>query len=449
MPVESSYSEMDYDVSPRSRLPGIERMGSEDSGFGSRSRNSNLDDDFMNYMSHEEKECILFFETTLDSLKDDLEESCSICSVKSEDPTTPTQINSGNEEIIDLVATRSPTTESIPKYDNVLPVDQDCDAPRKEEVRTIEKKPQLKQSAPPLPAKNAAPAPFKKQRSFERTSPESKMELARLPYSLDRPPGSVPTPVVIAQKIAEKQVGNGTTSPVSPAESKRFTYEKDQINSTSPTESQEFHYKNAKLQRFPSNISISVPSRGYSDTISKAAVKVQERKAQVLANLGGTSLLVAELDDQQQKVVPPRRSLSFKEAVSIQTKGGALPKLGPVKEYDATDSNIPNGFNSKVRNSPSAQSLQMSPVSNGTPVASPVPVTPPLKALSPKPETKGIPHPSTKLNTSGIHRSRSVQKPSGFRPQGVTVQFSGRGASDESRKEALRKLGLLRNNDVQ
>ncbi|GCB62612.1 hypothetical protein scyTo_0007258 [Scyliorhinus torazame] len=445
MPVESSYSKMDYDVSLRSKLPGIERMGSEDSGFGSRSKNSNLDDDFMNYMSHEEKECILFFETTLDSLKVDLEESCSVCSVKSEDPTTPTQINSGNEEIIDLVATRSQTTESIPKYDNVLPVD----VPRKEEVRTIEEKPQLKQPELPLPAKNAAPALLKKQRSFVRTSLESEMVLAGASYGPDRPPGSVPTPVVIAQKIAEKQVGNGTTSPVSPAESKRFTYEKDQMNSTSPTESQEFHYKNAKLQKFPSNISISVPSRGYSDTISKAAVKVQDRKAQVLANLGGTSLLVAELDDQQPKVVPPRRSLSFKEAVSIQTRGGALSKLGPVKEYNVTDLNIPNGFSSKVRNSPSAQLLQMSPVTNGTPVASPVPVTPPLKALSPKPETKGIPHPSTKLNISGIHRSRSIQKPAGFRPQGVTVQFSGRGASDESRKEALRKLGLLRNNDIQ
>ncbi|KAG8005485.1 Proline and serine-rich protein 2 [Nibea albiflora] len=31
-----------------------------------------------------------------------------------------------------------------------------------------------------------------------------------------------------------------------------------------------------------------------------------------------------------------------------------------------------------------------------------------------------------------------------FRPQGITVQFSGRGATDESRREALRKLGLLK-----
>ncbi|XP_016367599.1 uncharacterized protein LOC107707982 [Sinocyclocheilus rhinocerous] len=41
-------------------------------------------------------------------------------------------------------------------------------------------------------------------------------------------------------------------------------------------------------------------------------------------------------------------------------------------------------------------------------------------------------------------RRKSLPKPS-FRTQGVTVQFSGRGATDEARRDALRKLGLLRN----
>ncbi|XP_078092081.1 proline and serine-rich protein 2-like [Mustelus asterias] len=446
MPVELSYSEMDCDVSPRSKLHGIERMGSEDSGFGSRSRNSNLDDDFMNYMSHEEQECILFFETTLDSLKDDFEESSSVCSVKSEDPSTPTQIHSGNEEIIDLVVARPQASERVAHYENVLPVEKDIGEPQKEEVRANQEKMQLMPPERPRPTINAAQ--FLKQRSFERTPPESEIEPARAFYNLAKPPGSVPTPMVIAQKIAEKKAGNGITSPVSPAESKRFTYENDQMNSTSPTEGQEFHYRNAKLQRFPSNISISMASREYNNTITKAAVKVQERKAQVLANLGGTSLLVAELDDQQQKA-KPRRSLSFKEAVSIQTRDEALSKLGLVEESDETDSNSSDGFKSKVRNSTSAQSMKVPSVTNGTHAAGPLPVTPPLKAPSPKPEPKEIPHPSTKLNMSGIHRSRSIQKPSGFRSQGVTVQFSGRGSTDESRKEALRKLGLLRINEVQ
>ncbi|XP_078409091.1 proline and serine-rich protein 2 isoform X2 [Cetorhinus maximus] len=443
MPVESNYSEMDYNVSPRTKLHGIERMGSDDSGFGSRSKYTNLDDDFMNYMSHEEKECILFFETTLDSLRDDFEESSSICSVNSEDPATPTQVNSGHEEIIDLVATRSLATGRINNYDNV----KDNGILQKEEVQTSQEQPPLKQPESPLPTTNAASV--KKQRSFERTSLESEIEPARACFSQTKPPGSVPTPMVIAQKIAERKVGNGMTSPASPTESKRFTYENDQTHSTSPTEGREFHYKNAKLQKFPSNISISVASKEYNNTITKAAVKVQERKAQVLANLGGTSLIVAESDDWQQKgkLNGPRRSLSFKEAVSSQTRSEAPSKLGLVKESDETDSDIPSGFQAKVRNSASAQSMKVQPVSNGALMASPVIL--PVKAPIPKPEAKEIPHQSASLNISEIRRSRSIQKPSGFRPQGVTVQFSGRGSTDESRKEALRKLGLLRTNEVQ
>ncbi|XP_067915637.1 proline and serine-rich protein 2-like [Heterodontus francisci] len=446
MPVESRYSEMDYNVSPGNKLHDIGRMGSHDSGFSSRSRNSVSDDDFMNYMSHEEKECILFFETTLDSLKDDFEECSSISSVKSEGPATPTQINSGNE-IIDLVATRSLATEYIPRYDNVIPVDKGNGVLQKEEFLANQEKPQLKQAGSPPPTTYAAP--FKKQRSFDRTSPEPEIEPARAYYSQTKPPGSVPTPMVVAQKIAEKKVGNGTTSPMSPTESKRFTYENDRTNSASPTDRQEFQYKNAKLQRFPSNISISMANKEYNKTITKASVKVQERKAQVLANLGGTSLLVAESDDRQQKdkLNGPRRSLSFKEVVSSQARGEAPSKLAHVKESEETDSAFPSDFKAKVRKSASGQSMKIQPVSNGSHMAGPV--TPAMKTPTSKPETKEIPHQSASLNASEICRSRSIQKPSGFRPQGITVQFSGRGSTDESRKDALRKLGLLRINDVQ
>ncbi|CAM4561329.1 unnamed protein product [Leuciscus chuanchicus] len=48
-------------------------------------------------------------------------------------------------------------------------------------------------------------------------------------------------------------------------------------------------------------------------------------------------------------------------------------------------------------------------------------------------------HPSPRSPTG----SRPLPKPS-FRCQGITVQFSGRGATDEARRNALRKLGLLR-----
>ncbi|XP_039516508.1 uncharacterized protein LOC120470896 isoform X2 [Pimephales promelas] len=50
------------------------------------------------------------------------------------------------------------------------------------------------------------------------------------------------------------------------------------------------------------------------------------------------------------------------------------------------------------------------------------------------------PRQSSPLSPTG---SRPLPKPS-FRAQGITVQFSGRGATDEARRNALRKLGLLR-----
>ncbi|GCC38212.1 proline and serine-rich protein 2-like isoform X1 [Chiloscyllium punctatum] len=439
MPVESRYSEMDFDVTPRNKLQSVGRMGSGDSGFGSRSRNSNLDDDFMSYMSHEEKECILFFETTLDSLNDDLEEGYSVCSVKSEDLATPIQTTPGTEEIIDLVATQSPTTKCIPKYDNVLPVDKDSGVLRKEEVQTKQESPP---AVPPM-------AQVRKQRSFERTLPESEIESARVSWSQTKPPGSVPTPMVIAQKIAEKKVGNGVTSPLSPKERKWSTSESDQPDSISPTESHEFQYKNVKLQRFPSNISISMANKEYNNTITKAAVKVQERKAQVLANLGGASLLAVESDERQQKdkLNGPRRSLSFNEVVANQVRGETPNKLGLVKELDESESDNPSGFKPKTRNPALSQSMKVQPVSNGAPVTNPI--TPAVKAPVSKPETKEIPDLGPLITTSEIHRSRSIQRPTGFRSQGITVQFSGRGATNDSRKEALRKLGLLRSNDIQ
>uniref|UniRef100_UPI00398EF55E proline and serine-rich protein 2 n=1 Tax=Pristiophorus japonicus TaxID=55135 RepID=UPI00398EF55E len=445
MPVESRYSEMDYDVSPSNKPHGIGRMGSGDSGFSSRSRNSVSDDDFMNYMSHEEKECILFFETTLDSLKDDFEESSSIVSVRSDGQATPTRGNSGNEEIIDLVATQSRAVESILKDDT--PVDRGSDILQKKEFPASQEKAPRPQPESPPPAIYAAP--FRKRRSFDRTSPEREIAPSRAFYSQTKPPGSVPTPVVIAQKIAETKVENRSPSPTSPTESKPFTDESDSASSTSPTDRRVFQYKNVKLQRFPSNINVSMANKDYNSTITKAAVKVQERKAQVLANLGATSLLVAESDDRQQKgrLNGPRRSLSFKEAGSNQARDQALSKLGLVKESDETNSDLPNGFKPNVRNSGSGQSLKVHPVSNGAHVSSPAAAA--VKAPTSKPEATEIPQQNAPLNTSEIRRRRSIQNPQGFRPQGITVQFSGRGSTDESRKEALRKLGLLRISEVQ
>ncbi|XP_059843289.1 proline and serine-rich protein 2-like [Hypanus sabinus] len=420
MPVESLYAEMDFDVSPIAKLNGIERMANEDSSFSSMSRNSYSDDEFMSYLSREEQECILFFENTLDSLNDDFEDYSSNSSPRVKDPTTLQRSYSENEEIIDLVATKSQPVEFIPKYDNVFPVDED-------EVQVNQEKPVVKEP------NTLSPLQLTKQTCFERNSPEPALEPAQAYCSHMKPPGSVPTPMVIAQKIAEKSVGNGIPWPTPQTERKPLTQEKERASTSSFTEGQALPYKNIKVQRFPSNISISVPNKEYNNTISKAAVKVQERKAQVLANLGGTSLLAAESEPSHLRglVNSPRRSRSLKHPMSNEP---AAPKLGSVNESpDEVDSGLLNGHRPKVRGSGSSQSVKAPAMSKG---AHPAGLT--VKSASLPPGTTDSP------DSPVVRRASSFQQPSGLRAPGITVQFSGRSSNDESRREALRKLGILR-----
>lgn len=65
---------------------------------------------------------------------------------------------------------------------------------------------------------------------------------------------------------------------------------------------------------------------------------------------------------------------------------------------------------------------------------------PPAPTPAPRPPRHIVPQkPATSLSADNRRRSNSM-----FRPQGITVQFSGRGEMNESRREALRKLGLLK-----
>uniref|UniRef100_A0A8B9EVZ7 Proline and serine-rich protein 2 n=1 Tax=Amazona collaria TaxID=241587 RepID=A0A8B9EVZ7_9PSIT len=193
-----------------------------------------------------------------------------------------------------------------------------------------------------------------------------------------------------------------------------------------------------KLHRFPSNINITnVSGKEFNETISKAAVNVQERRAQVLANINGGALLA-------------------------QTRYEALTKLGLVKGKTARD---------QVDHAPSTQQLDVQPkqadaVPNGYQniheilKSEPSPFLPMGKTVTIKPEVALAANKvsSTQQNTAKSfndskqpslnldmrRRSGSLPRPSGFRSQGITVKFSGRGSTEEARREALRKLGLLK-----
>lgn len=220
-----------------------------------------------------------------------------------------------------------------------------------------------------------------------------------------------------------------------------------------------------KLHRFPSNINITnVSGKEFSETISKAAVNVQERRAQVLANINGGALLAAELEEKPHKsdFLSCNRSSSLRDLSSEQTRYEALTKLGLAKGKPAQD---------QVDHGPSTQQLDVQPkqaeaVTNGYQniheilKSEPSPFLPMGKTVTIKPEVALATNKvsSAQQNTEkscndykqpGVsldmrRRSGSLPRPSGFRSQGITVKFSGRGSNEEARREALRKLGLLK-----
>uniref|UniRef100_A0A4W3IE90 Proline and serine-rich protein 2 n=1 Tax=Callorhinchus milii TaxID=7868 RepID=A0A4W3IE90_CALMI len=248
------------------------------------------------------------------------------------------------------------------------------------------------------------------------------------PPASPQPIGSVPTPLVIAQRIAE----NGSLSPTSP------------IFPSPPPLGGSF-----KHQRFPSNINVSVGNREYNSTITKASVNIQERKARVLANLGSAAgRLALESDERQQRarLWASSRSTSFKELGSGQARNEALSKLGLAKEPEETP--LHNGSPAKLRIAGFSHSLKVKPT-----VSAAGETSPPLRRASTSkldlPSPSEVPPPAFLSPSPGpfhpeLRRLSSTPRPSGLRTPGITVQFSGRGSTDESRREALRKLGLLK-----
>uniref|UniRef100_A0A672SD04 Proline and serine rich 2 n=1 Tax=Sinocyclocheilus grahami TaxID=75366 RepID=A0A672SD04_SINGR len=202
------------------------------------------------------------------------------------------------------------------------------------------------------------------------------------------PAGSVPTPVVIASKIAEHQGATGTSA-------SQLLQRRCSLESPPNPSAKHGPPTHAKPTRVPDSISMLRSSREHiPHSIATEAVSVQERRAQMLANLSGPA---HPLDGGE-----PENTSSNRTSNEDLPKRKALHPEAPVKQPPAPASK------------PSRHQSLLSPARSR-----PAPLSPEL-------------------------RRKSLPKPS-FRTQGVTVQFSGRGATDEARRDALRKLGLLRN----
>ncbi|XP_058388397.1 proline and serine-rich protein 2 isoform X2 [Diceros bicornis minor] len=455
-------SEMDSDLSPSCGLSDLSRGGSlESRSSSSRSRSFTLGDESLKYLTHEEKDVILFFEETIDSLEDDFEEP-DLCdsgvhchSLRSLEEGTSS--HSEPEDVIDLVqpgpaagepeclpdGTEAAGAGPVGKED--IP-DLEC---RKQDAENSPSPDSTVPEAPPLsPSLPVPTAPAHSRK--ELLSPSPPAEHPKLPRS-------VPTPLVIAQKISEKLAGNEALSPTSPSKEGRAA-EWRTLASGAPRNGDPLLWHRQmtqpapKIHRFPSNISVTNSSgKEFNKTISKAAVNVQERKAQVLANINGVSFLtMGETEDRA-----PKGDLTEQRGTRDQSKPGPFQEAvflragrqtsGQQSRGVQTEQSPPlaNGFQSihdVLKSEPGAF------VSTGKTVTfRPDPALP--SKLARQNATKSFyEHRQPDCSQDARKRSGSLPRAVGFRPQGITVQFSGRGSTEEARREALRKLGLLKEN---
>uniref|UniRef100_A0A2K5RLX6 Proline and serine rich 2 n=1 Tax=Cebus imitator TaxID=2715852 RepID=A0A2K5RLX6_CEBIM len=343
MPVtyqKSDASDMNSDTSPSCRPRAFSRGGSlESRSSSSRSRSFTLDDESLKYLTHEEKDVLLFFEETIDSLDEDFEEpvlcdggACCPCSPSLGESTSSL---SEPEDVIDLVqlAPRARESEGLPERAQTAGPAPSGKEHRKQDAETPAPPADTPTTETLPPAPETVPAP-----------PVRELRAPSPPKEHPRLLRSVPTPLVIAQKISERL-----------AESEAF----------SPT--------------FPSR-------------------EGRQGEWRTPAAWGRRS---GDPDPRPSRPAP---------------RGPALA----------------NGF-------PSAHEALKSAPSTFAPTGKSLCFHPGV-AL---PSTRGhqsVPRPRQPDGGKDAQR-RADSLP---RPQGVTVQFVGRGSSEEARREALRKLGLLR-----
>ncbi|XP_069812296.1 proline and serine-rich protein 2 [Dendropsophus ebraccatus] len=426
----------------------FERSGSFDSQSSqhSRSRSSNFDDENLKYLTNEEKNALMFLEETLDAFEDDMEEPplSANSSLGYYSPRSTEDSHSDTEDIIDLVQTELSHVGISPE-DSAIKLSSSSWNHTNKDAWT---------SQSPITVSPPVAIP---QKDTEKLSPDLSGEHRKLH-------GAIPTPVIIAQKISEKKSDSGVMSPLSPKDEKSPEVKKSV--GTSPIDEGHFIFPgspNSKYSRFPNNIIIKPVDKQYNKTIAKAAVNVQERKAQVLANLHGPGLFADEIDAKNQL----GRRTSFRDVPSEQTRYEALTKLGLVREIPiqadvpsahVCKSPVSNGEHSPKllppettrRNSNEHESISkilMNEPSAFSPIGKTVLIKgEPASSLerSKRPNSIQVAHERKQINAhQEIKRTYSMPRPTGLRTQGITVQFSGRNSSEESRKDALRRLGLL------
>ncbi|KFO62764.1 Proline and serine-rich protein 2, partial [Corvus brachyrhynchos] len=416
------------------------------------------DDESLKYLTHEEQDVLMFFEETIDALEDDLEEMALRDSgIHCQSPRSTEENVSSHSETEDIIDLVQSTPESS---DHEGPSSRDTEPGSCVSCKMLDTTQRAESPQPAVPA-DLPPNPPAPPPTVSETLPPPPPPPVQHPKLLR----SIPTPLIMAQKICEQQAESRARFPGALKEGNSERKKVPVANGDYFTAPKHPPAPAPKLHRFPSNINITnVSGKEFSETISKAAVNVQERRAQVLANINGGALLAAELEEKLHKndFLSRNRSSSLRDLSSEQTRYEALTKLGLVKGKPAQD---------QVDHAPSTQQRDVQPkqaeaVTNGYQniheilKSEPSPFLPMGKTVTIKPEVALATNKvsSTQQNTEescndykqpGVsldmrRRSGSLPRPSGFRSQGITVKFSGRGSTEEARREALRKLGLLK-----
>lgn len=187
-----------------------------------------------------------------------------------------------------------------------------------------------------------------------------------------QPPGCIPTPVLIAQKIAENQAGG--TAYVQPSSvHRRSSIESEKLSSPSTdVPSKQGPPTSAKPTRYPANISLILGNKD-NQNHSLSNVNIQERRAQMLANLTGSHPLLQEeyLDSLEQGGRNiPKRSISFKDPTPDKSRMEALSKLGLTRNRAMS-----GGVSSLVTPNSSSLDPLTSPKTSDKPLEASVPET--------------------------------------------------------------------------
>ncbi|XP_068611632.1 specifically androgen-regulated gene protein [Brachionichthys hirsutus] len=283
---------------------------------GGTGRNSRQEDDSLQFLSQEEQECLRFFEDTIGSLEASLEENDFR---QITEQTTTSQGRAAGEA--DGPRSPSPTPGAIvasPLARPLRPKDQDIIDLVRPELDMVQPRETIFDPMNP-DFQSLAPTPASHVEMKPKRDPAVGFPPGYSPLvptdSHHPPPGSVPTPALIAQKIAESQAGGASS--IDPSTLLRRFSQDSEMKQGPPSF--------GRPNRFPVNVNMILGNKD-SHNPPQSNVNVQERRGQVLTNLTGSHHRLR--DPRQNPENIPRRSISFKDPSPDKSRTEALSKLG-------------------------------------------------------------------------------------------------------------------------